>query len=569
IIGRVQQETADFLEKARSCNPEERTKLLQKIGQSFKECLKHGEDKVALAVQTYDMVDRHIRRLDDDLAKFEEEQMTGPKLLSSSTHAAKDDGSKAARLERKHDPKVGEKRGSGHAQDTSNKKQKTNKSVKQTEKQPETPSTNGGSTPRNKDKGKITNSVTSKQVKNAKKKDEKKSAISNDLPIDPNEPTYCVCRQVSYGEMIERLFQPLPTSKHSRNSSILSPSTFITMSATINTEFVWPESFPQKVVVTGSFDSWSQSLEAKLDGSVFRAHIELPVGEEIVFKFVVDGVWKVASNYETVSDESGNVNNVLTVSAPSESVAQAKETTPEAELETQKVEEPVVADVETPAADSVTKETATTEALDTPSEATAVPKAEEVPVETKDVAKAENVTKPETPEKPADEITPNDTPLPPAPITDVPSDTSLETAVNADVTEADVKGKKLDQPRSSENLQEFTLVYQDGQVKRLSTEKGKGKVSLEDNVGSPSEDSTSHPPAASKKVKKRTSFLSLRGSQRNKNQQSLGRSASTKVPATAESATDVASASGSSEDAPQKKRSKKGFWKKFKEIFVR
>ena len=23
-----------------------------------------------------------------------------------------------------------------------------------------------------------------------------------DMPIDPNEPTYCVCQQVSYGEMV-------------------------------------------------------------------------------------------------------------------------------------------------------------------------------------------------------------------------------------------------------------------------------------------------------------------------------------------------------------------------------
>lgn len=29
-------------------------------------------------------MDRHIRRLDEDLAKFEEEQMTGPKFISSS-----------------------------------------------------------------------------------------------------------------------------------------------------------------------------------------------------------------------------------------------------------------------------------------------------------------------------------------------------------------------------------------------------------------------------------------------------------------------------------------------------
>jgi hypothetical protein len=27
-------------------------------------------------------------------------------------------------------------------------------------------------------------------------------AIDLELPVDPNEPTYCLCNQVSYGEMV-------------------------------------------------------------------------------------------------------------------------------------------------------------------------------------------------------------------------------------------------------------------------------------------------------------------------------------------------------------------------------
>lgn len=29
-----------------------------------------------------------------------------------------------------------------------------------------------------------------------------KSSDVLDMPVDPNEPTYCLCHQVSYGEMI-------------------------------------------------------------------------------------------------------------------------------------------------------------------------------------------------------------------------------------------------------------------------------------------------------------------------------------------------------------------------------
>lgn len=31
---------------------------------------------------------------------------------------------------------------------------------------------------------------------------ENPTAMELDLPVDPNEPTYCLCNQVSYGEMV-------------------------------------------------------------------------------------------------------------------------------------------------------------------------------------------------------------------------------------------------------------------------------------------------------------------------------------------------------------------------------
>ncbi|XP_036396481.1 inhibitor of growth protein 1-like [Megalops cyprinoides] len=42
---------------------------------------------------------------------------------------------------------------------------------------------------------------TSKKKKRSKAKTEREASPA-DLPIDPNEPTYCLCDQVSYGEMI-------------------------------------------------------------------------------------------------------------------------------------------------------------------------------------------------------------------------------------------------------------------------------------------------------------------------------------------------------------------------------
>lgn len=38
-----------------------------------------------------------------------------------------------------------------------------------------------------------------------------------DMPVDPNEPTYCLCNQVSYGEMIGCDNPDVSSSKISRN----------------------------------------------------------------------------------------------------------------------------------------------------------------------------------------------------------------------------------------------------------------------------------------------------------------------------------------------------------------
>ncbi|KAJ1550291.1 hypothetical protein HK405_000957, partial [Cladochytrium tenue] len=59
-----------------------------------KDYQKQSEDELNVAIQTYDTVraalltDRHIRRLDDDLAKYEEEQMTGPRVAQAAGASA-------------------------------------------------------------------------------------------------------------------------------------------------------------------------------------------------------------------------------------------------------------------------------------------------------------------------------------------------------------------------------------------------------------------------------------------------------------------------------------------------
>lgn len=81
-----------------------------------------------------------------------------------------------------------------------------------------------------------------------------------------------------------------------------------------NTNSYYRPAGPEEVILTGTFDNWSQSqpLVKQRDGS-FK--LDFPITADhsgkLLFKFVVDGVWKVSSDVEIERDEHGNENNVL------------------------------------------------------------------------------------------------------------------------------------------------------------------------------------------------------------------------------------------------------------------
>ncbi|KAM4663449.1 inhibitor of growth protein 5-like [Discoglossus pictus] len=95
--------------------------IATRVQNAYSKCKEYSDDKVQLAMQTYEMVDKHIRRLDADLASFEAD-------LQDKLEGTEFD------------------------------------------------------------------SPTGRGIK--------KNRDVLDMPLDPNEPTYCRCHQVSYGEMI-------------------------------------------------------------------------------------------------------------------------------------------------------------------------------------------------------------------------------------------------------------------------------------------------------------------------------------------------------------------------------
>ena len=146
LMKEIETVYSQYIEKAGELKNSEKAKYLSDIRQKFDKSNTFSDDKVQLAMQTYEMVDKHIRRLDTDLQRLEAKQRNQDKKSDSRMFVDK----------------------------TSDKKKKKKGS------QPQTPEP--------------TTSLPFSLISGA--------GEGLDMPVDPNEPTYCLCHQVSYGEMV-------------------------------------------------------------------------------------------------------------------------------------------------------------------------------------------------------------------------------------------------------------------------------------------------------------------------------------------------------------------------------
>jgi len=151
-----------YVAKVRDMTSKDRKEHFEKIEELFAKSREYGDDKVQLAVQTYEMVDKHIRRLDSDLARFEEELKL--QRQQQQQQSSEEDGKKDKSRKRKSEKGVSSSK---------KKKSKNNDAEEQLAMTSATP---------------LITMATDMNVL--------------DMPVDPNEPTYCLCQQVSYGEMI-------------------------------------------------------------------------------------------------------------------------------------------------------------------------------------------------------------------------------------------------------------------------------------------------------------------------------------------------------------------------------
>ncbi|KAJ8940072.1 hypothetical protein NQ314_010906 [Rhamnusium bicolor] len=193
----LQHSLADeYLRKQKTLTADQKKEQLDKIQSLFNKAKEYGDDKVQLAIQTYELVDKHIRRLDNDLARFESEIQD-----------------KALNSRNQEEPIVGKK---GRKKIKDGKSEKKKRSGNSSEE--DSAGTIRGSK-KKKQKGSGIGSGSGGNNGNGAKaaSGEVAEAVAAvlpglagiahpsdvlDMPVDPNEPTYCLCHQVSYGEMI-------------------------------------------------------------------------------------------------------------------------------------------------------------------------------------------------------------------------------------------------------------------------------------------------------------------------------------------------------------------------------
>jgi len=164
IMVNIDSSSDEYLRKVRDLSPSKRKLEMEKIQKMFKRAKEISDDKVKIAIQTYELVDKHIRRLDSDLAKFESEMKEKGRLSQTESEEEVEEEKRS----KKKNLKDGKKK-KGREEDKKKKKPKNQKS--------EMSGSQASS-----------NLTVPTEVL--------------DMPVDPNEPTYCVCQQVSYGEMI-------------------------------------------------------------------------------------------------------------------------------------------------------------------------------------------------------------------------------------------------------------------------------------------------------------------------------------------------------------------------------
>eukprot|EP00102_Acyrthosiphon_pisum_P022833 XP_016660043.1 PREDICTED: inhibitor of growth protein 4-like isoform X2 [Acyrthosiphon pisum] len=167
VMNNIDKMANNYMSNVKEYSVDKKKETMASIKHHFDAAKAYSDDKVQLSIQTYELVDKHIRKLDTELLKFK-----GKIQLQTDMRNA------AIKAKINLPPKKGLKTTSA------------------------LPSVSAVITPSN-----PTNSLDDVAVgTGCLSGPSVDHGIAHsayvDMPIDPNEPTFCLCKQVSFGEMI-------------------------------------------------------------------------------------------------------------------------------------------------------------------------------------------------------------------------------------------------------------------------------------------------------------------------------------------------------------------------------
>ncbi|XP_047576372.1 inhibitor of growth protein 1 isoform X6 [Lutra lutra] len=181
-VTEILKELDEYYEKfKRETDGVQKRRVLHCIQRALIRSQELGDEKIQIVSQMVELVENRTRQVDSHVELFEAHQ----EVNDTTGHGGKagQDKSKSETITQ--------------AEKTNNKRsrrQRNNENRENAANNHDHDDITSG-TPKEK------KAKASKKKKRSKAKAEREASPA-DLPIDPNEPTYCLCNQVSYGEMI-------------------------------------------------------------------------------------------------------------------------------------------------------------------------------------------------------------------------------------------------------------------------------------------------------------------------------------------------------------------------------
>ncbi|KAB0392102.1 hypothetical protein E2I00_003807, partial [Balaenoptera physalus] len=177
----ILQELDEYYEKfKRETDGAQRRRVLPCIQRALIRSQELGDEKIQIVSQMVELVENRARQVDSHVELFEAHQEVSDTTGHSKAGQDKSKTETVAQAEKPNSKRSRRQRNNENRENAANNHDHDD-------------ITSG--TPKEK------KAKASKKKKRSKAKAEREASPA-DLPIDPNEPTYCLCNQVSYGEMI-------------------------------------------------------------------------------------------------------------------------------------------------------------------------------------------------------------------------------------------------------------------------------------------------------------------------------------------------------------------------------